>query len=62
MLLDLDAIFDPDRRISPVRDTVEHSAKWHTLCDERAAIMEYDGGLPREQAERLAKLDLKAVH
>jgi len=24
---------------------------WHFLWDERAAIMEYDGGLPRERAE-----------
>ena len=32
----------------------------HTECDkeafeERAAIMEFDGGLPREEAERLAR-------
>jgi hypothetical protein len=26
-------------------------ADWHFLWDERAAIMEYDGGLPREHAE-----------
>ena len=25
--------------------------------EERAAIMEFDGGLPREQAERLAALE-----
>lgn len=25
--------------------------------EERAAIMEFDGGLPREQAERLATLE-----
>lgn len=25
--------------------------------EERAAIMEYDGGLPREQAQRLAALE-----
>jgi hypothetical protein len=29
-------------------------ADWHMIWDERAAIMEYDGGLPREQAEFLA--------
>ena len=29
-------------------------ADWHVLWDERAAIMEYDGGLPRELAEHLA--------
>jgi hypothetical protein len=27
---------------------------WHFLWDERAAIMEFDGGLPRERAEVLA--------
>jgi hypothetical protein len=26
--------------------------------EERAAIMEYDGNMPREQAERLAKMDM----
>jgi hypothetical protein len=31
---------------------------WHQLWDERAAIMEYDGGLPRERAEALALLDV----
>ena len=29
-------------------------ADWHFLWDERAAIMEFDGGLPRERAEALA--------
>src|SRR5262245_7115820 len=29
-------------------------ADWHFLWDERAAIVEYDGGLPRERAEALA--------
>lgn len=28
--------------------------EWHLLWDERAAIMEFDGGLPRERAEALA--------
>jgi hypothetical protein len=27
------------------------------LFEERAAIMEFDGGLPREEAERLARLE-----
>jgi hypothetical protein len=31
---------------------------WHELWDERAAIMEYDGGLPREHAEAQALLDI----
>lgn len=28
---------------------------WQEMFEERAAIMEYDGGLPRDEAERLAK-------
>lgn len=28
--------------------------EWHLAWDERAAIMEFDGGLPRERAEALA--------
>ncbi len=31
---------------------------WHVQWDERAAIMEADGGLPRERAEALALLDI----
>lgn len=27
---------------------------WREIYEERAAIMEYDGGLPREAAEQLA--------
>src|SRR6516225_7985186 len=33
-------------------------ADWHFVWDERAAIMEYDSGLPRERAEALALLDM----
>lgn len=31
---------------------------WHLLWDERAAVMEFDGGLPRERAEALALADV----
>lgn len=31
---------------------------WHVRWDERAAIMEYDGKLPREHAEALALDDI----
>jgi hypothetical protein len=34
---------------------------WHFLWDERAAIMEYDGGLPRERAEARALDDIFQV-
>jgi hypothetical protein len=33
-------------------------AQWHFLWDERAAIMEYDGGMHRERAEFLALKDI----
>ncbi|HYT91310.1 MAG TPA: hypothetical protein VEL76_21540 [Gemmataceae bacterium] len=31
---------------------------WHFAWDERASIMEHDGGLPRERAEALALADI----
>ena len=37
---------------------VEQSAFCYEL-EERAAIMEYDGGLPREEAERMARVDIE---
>src|SRR5262245_58417074 len=33
-------------------------ADWHFLWDERAAIVEYDGQLPRQRAEALALADV----
>jgi hypothetical protein len=61
MLLDLDAIFDPDRaernRV-PVTTPTDLPAHWRVLWDERAAIKEYDGGLPREVAEHLALVEV----
>jgi hypothetical protein len=32
--------------------------EWHLAWDERAAIMEYDGGLSRERAEAKALTDI----
>jgi hypothetical protein len=34
------------------------SAEWHLEWDCRAAIMEFDGGLPRERAEAAALADI----
>jgi hypothetical protein len=34
---------------------------WHLLWDERAAIMEYDGGLSRERAEAEALKDIMGM-
>jgi len=73
MVLNLDYIFDPDRPPGaaapappdaagpPNYITVDElPAEWHYLWDERAAIMEYDGNLPRERAEALALADIRA--
>ncbi|MGB2754681.1 MAG: hypothetical protein WBD75_02030 [Phycisphaerae bacterium] len=63
-MLDLEAIFNPDvieaelaaRQRRTVRPLAPEDLppEWHILWDERAAIMEYDGGLPREHAEAQA--------
>jgi hypothetical protein len=56
-MLDLDTIFDPDRTphapppASVALTPADLPADWHFAWDERAAIMEYEGGLHREQAE-----------
>ena len=72
-MLDLNAIFDPDQADRRLRLRLQEAeqrgsrdgfavadlpADWHLLWDERAAIMEYDGGLPRERAEALALADV----
>jgi hypothetical protein len=46
-------------RIRPVpSSTVERAAPpWNEIEDERAAIIEHDGGAPREWAEGFARLD-----
>jgi hypothetical protein len=35
-------------------------ADWQSLFDARAAILEYDGGLPRAEAERATRGEFKA--
>lgn len=34
---------------------------WKVLFDERAAIMEFDGGLPRTEAEEAARQEVEAL-
>lgn len=34
---------------------------WQALYDERAAIMEYDGGLPRDEAEARAAEEIRSL-
>jgi len=60
-LLNLDAVFDNDRdrvvrglELTPA----DLSGDWLVLWDERAAIMEFDGNMPREVAEHYALLDV----
>lgn len=74
-LLDLDAVFDPDRQPGThiksqrviescvvkqcdLTSTTNLPIEWHWEWEERAAILEFDGELPREQAEHLALLDI----
>ncbi|MCI0702274.1 MAG: hypothetical protein L0241_14420 [Planctomycetia bacterium] len=61
MLLDLDQIFDNDR--PRVRRALELTpsdlpSAWRELYEERAAIREYSGGMPRELAEHYALQDI----
>ena len=39
----------------------EMSDDWCEAYEERAAIMEFDGNLPREEAEALALRDIRAL-
>jgi hypothetical protein len=62
-MLDLKTIFDPDRMAPapiahPALTPADLPADWHFAWDERAAIMEYDGKLPRARAEALALADI----
>jgi hypothetical protein len=66
-MLDLDAIFNPDETMA-VRQAVPVPAPvttpgidpdhlpgdWRVDWEERAAVLEYDGGHPRKRAEALA--------
>lgn len=70
-LLDLDRVFDNDRpfagqgRLAPEPALSIHDlpGDWHAFWEERAAIMEFDGGLPRELAEHRALLEvLERMH
>jgi hypothetical protein len=66
-MLDLDSILSDEplvRRPKPPARTdlnpkpEDLPSEWHFLWDERAAIMEYDGELPRERAEALALTEI----
>jgi hypothetical protein len=66
-MLDLDAIFNPDVTLPPRQAIPANDAgirvedlpvDWRFEWEERAAIREHDGGLPRERAEALALKDV----
>jgi hypothetical protein len=37
------------------------SGDWYAMYEERAAIMEFDGNLPRDQAEELAFAEVASM-
>jgi len=64
-MLNLEMIFDPDAVEASVRMRYQPTVApeslpmdWRIEWEERAAIMEYDGGLPREHAEAEALRDI----
>lgn len=61
MLLDLDSIFNPDRRVFSIRSPADLPEDWREMWEERAAIMEFDGGSTREVAERDAFLEVQKL-
>ena len=38
-----------------------NEARWRDAFEERAAILEYDGGFSRSEAERLARIEIEAL-
>ena len=55
------------RLVAPADDelpleTRDWPADWHVEFEERAAIMEYDGRLPRPQAEQWAETIVRAAY
>jgi hypothetical protein len=63
-MLDVKTIFDPDRTALtpaplPGMTPADLPPDWHLAWDERAGIMEYDGGLPRKRAEAAALTEIQ---
>lgn len=53
-----DTAEDPLPVVAPTIFPADLPVEWHVLWDERAAIMEYCGGLHREHAEAEALRDI----
>ena len=47
-----------DHRKGPCLSCIQKLEILHERYEERAAIMEFDGKLPRDEAERMAKLEV----
>lgn len=50
----------PVSPVAPENDVAWDEEDWQAAFDERAAILEYDGGWPRPEAERLAREEIEA--
>jgi hypothetical protein len=53
------AVLASQQRAAPDTTPDDLPAEWHVQWDDRAAIMEADGDLPRERAEALALRDVR---
>jgi hypothetical protein len=53
-----DAAKERDERIRDFLSGARQSTDLRELFEERAAIIEFDGGFPREEAERRARLEV----
>ncbi|WP_234052692.1 MULTISPECIES: hypothetical protein [unclassified Xanthobacter] len=51
----------PVTLVTPENDDAGDEARWRDAFEERAAILEYDGGFSRSEAERLARIEIEAL-
>lgn len=62
-IVTLQSLREPVPRVPPVplqNDVAWDEEDWQAAFDERAGILEYDGGWPRPEAERLAREEIDA--
>jgi hypothetical protein len=52
---------EPDRSNQAVAAPADRPSQWREALGERAAIMGFDGGLTREEAERTARISISGV-
>lgn len=51
----------PVTPVTPQNDNVWDENDWRMAFEERAAILEYDGGHSRQEAERLAREEINII-